>query len=195
MKPGTYVPYAQQLTSWFPENLVIRTTGESTAIAQAARRIVASVDPDQPVAAVRTMIEIVDLDVADRSDQTRLVGAFASLALLLAGVGLYGVLSYGVSQRAREIGLRMALGASAGSVTRLVIGRGLTLTALGLGIGLAVAWAASRSLTTLLYGVQAADPATFGGGIALLAAVALAACAVPALRAARVDPMEVLRQE
>jgi predicted permease len=195
MKPGTYVPYAQQLTSWFPESLVIRTTRDSTAIAQAARRIVASVDPDQPVAAVRTMNEIVDQNVADRTDQTRLVGAFAGLALLLAGIGLYGVLSYGVSQRAREIGLRMALGASAGSVTRLVIGRGLTLTALGLGIGLAAAWAAARSLTTLLYGVQAADPATFGGVVALLAAVALAACTVPALRAARVDPMEVLRQE
>jgi putative ABC transport system permease protein len=195
MKPGTYVAYAQQLTDWFPESLVIRTSEEPTAIAPTVRRIIAGVDPDQPVAAVRTMREIVDLDVADRTDQTRLVGAFAGLALLLAGIGLYGVLSYGVSQRAREIGLRMALGASAGSVTRLVIGRGLTLTALGLGLGLALAWAVARSLTTLLYGVEAADPSTFAAVIALLSLVALAACAVPAVRAARVDPMEVLRQE
>jgi ABC-type antimicrobial peptide transport system permease subunit len=122
------------------------------------------------------MQDLVDLDVADRTDQTTLVGAFAALALLLASIGLYGVLSYGVTQRSREIGLRMALGASAGTVARLVIGRGLALTAAGLGIGLALAWAATRALGTLLYGVGTADPATFAGVAALLAFVALAAC-------------------
>jgi predicted permease len=195
MKPGTYVPYSQQLTSWFPESLIIRTAGDPAAIAQAARRIVASVDPDQPVAAVQTMKEIVDRNVADRTDQTTLVGAFAALALLLAAIGLYGVLSYSVTQRSREIGLRMALGASAGSVTRLVMTRGLALTAIGLAIGLALSWAVGRTLTTLLYGVEAADPATFAGTIALLTLVALVACGLPAWRAARVDPMNVLRQD
>ena len=195
MKPGSYVPYAQILTSWFPENLVVRTTGDPASIAQAVRRVVSGVDPDQPVAAVRTMQTVVDLDVADRNDQTRLVGGFAVLALLLASIGLYGVLSYGVTQRAREIGLRMALGASAGSVTRLVIGRGLGLTAIGLALGLALAALVTRTLGTLLYGVGAFDPATFLSVIALLAVVSLAACSVPALRAARVDPMDVLRRE
>ena len=120
---------------------------------------------------------------------------FAVLALLLASIGLYGVLSYGVTQRAREIGLRMALGASAGAVTRLVIGRGLGLTAIGLAIGLALAALVTRTLGTLLYGMAASDPATFLSVIALLALVSLAACSVPALRAARIDPMSVLRQE
>jgi putative ABC transport system permease protein len=195
MKPGTYIPYAQNLTSWFPESLVVRTTGDPETIAQAARRIVANVDAEQSVAAVRSMQEIVDLDVAARTDQTALVTAFAALALLLASIGLYGVLSYGVTQRSREIGLRMALGASAGTVARLVIGRGLALTAAGLAIGIGLSWGATRMLSTLLYGVGTADPATFMSVVALLALVALVACSLPAFRAARVDPMNVLRQE
>jgi putative ABC transport system permease protein len=195
MKPGSYIPYAQNLTSWFPEHLIVRTNGDPVTIVQAVRRIVAGIDPDQPIAAVRTMQNIVDLDVADRNDQTRLVGAFAVLALLLASIGLYGVLSFGVAQRAREIGLRMALGASSGSVTRLVIARGLGLTALGVAIGLTLATLVTRILGALLYGVAATDPMTYLGVVGLLAVVSLAACSLPALRAARVDPMDVLRQD
>ena len=141
------------------------------------------------------MPEIVGLNVADRSQQTVLLGTFAAVALLLAASGLYGVLSYGVTQRSREIGLRIALGASAGAVVRMIVRRGLTLAGLGLVAGMALAAGATRALSTLLYGVGAADPATFGLVLALLGLVALSACSVPAMRAARVDPMTALRQE
>jgi ABC-type antimicrobial peptide transport system permease subunit len=160
----------------------------------AARRAIADADAEQPVAAVRTMEEIVDLNVIDRIQQTTLVGVFAGLALVLASLGLYGVLSYGVTQRSREIGLRLALGASAGSVVRMVVARGAALTSLGLAIGLGIAWAGTRAMSTLLYGVGATDPLTFAVVVGLLGVVALAACGVPAVRAARVDPMDVLRE-
>jgi putative ABC transport system permease protein len=195
MKPGTYAPYAQGVDAWFPENLVIRTTADPVALASAVRRAIADVDAEQPVSAVRTMNEILDLNVIDRTQQTTLVGTFAALALLLASLGLYGVLSYGVAQRSREIGLRMALGATAGTILRMVIGRGAVLTSIGLTVGLGLAWIATRSMGALLYGVGANDPATFVGVAVLLAGVALAACSLPALRAARVDPMRALRQD
>ena len=169
--------------------------GDPAALAGAVRRIVASVDPEQPVAAVRTMDEILDLNVAYRARQMTLLGAFAGLALLLASIGLYGVLSYAVTQRSREIGLRMALGATARGVLGMVVGRGLALTGAGLAIGLALAAIGTRSLKTMLYGVDAVDPATFAGVSALLCAIAVLACWVPARRASRVDPIVVLREE
>jgi putative ABC transport system permease protein len=141
------------------------------------------------------MDEIVDLNVADRQQQMTLLGAFAALALVLASIGLYGVLSYSVTQRTREIGLRMALGASASSVIRMIVGRGLALTGIGLGIGLVTAWAATRAMKNLLYGVAATDPLTFGSVAALLGIIALIACWAPARRASRVDPITVLREE
>jgi ABC-type antimicrobial peptide transport system permease subunit len=141
------------------------------------------------------MDEILDHDVADRQQQMILLGSFASLALLLASVGLYGVLSYAVTLRSRELGLRMALGASARSVMGIVIGRGLSLTAIGLVIGLGLAWAGGRAMQALLYGVTADDPRTFAAVIAVLGTIAFAACYLPARRAARVDPMIVLRDE
>jgi ABC-type antimicrobial peptide transport system permease subunit len=159
------------------------------------RRIVAAADPLQPIVSVRTMDEIVSLAVEDRSRQLTLLGAFAALALLLASIGLYGVLSYAVTQRSREIGLRMALGASARSVVAMVVGRGLALTAAGLAIGLALAAAATRAMQTLLYGVEAFDAATVILVSVLLAAIAAMACWAPAWRASRVDPIVVLREE
>jgi putative ABC transport system permease protein len=141
---------------------------------------------------VRTMEEIVDLDVADRHQQMILLGAFAGLALLLASIGLYGVLSFAVTQRSREIGLRIALGATAGSVMRVVVARGLVLTGIGLSIGLALAWAATRALQNVLYGVKPGDPSTYVAVVALLSAIALLASYLPAHRAARVDPVAVL---
>jgi predicted permease len=194
MKPGAYVTYAQVLTSWTPESLVVRTrTAKAADLAPAVRRVIAQVDPEQPVSAVRTMEEVISLNVLDRTGQTTLLGAFAGLALLLACLGLFGVLSYAVTQRTREIGVRLALGATASSIARLVIARGLMLTGLGLGLGLAISWASTRAIQALLVGVASTDPATFAGVVVLLLVVAFGASALPALRAARIDPLRVLR--
>jgi len=132
--------------------------------------------------------------VIDRTQQTTLVGAFAGLALLLASLGLYAVLSYGVAQRRREIGLRIALGANAGSVVGMIVKRGVALTLAGLAVGLGLAWAAARAMSALLFGIGASDPATLIGMVGLLIVIALVASSVPAIRAARVDPMQALRE-
>ncbi len=196
MKPGVYIPYPQIPDTWAqPENIVVRTQGDPTSLAGAVRRVIAAVDPEQPVAAVRTMDEILDRNVQDRSQQMTFLTAFSALALLLACIGLYGVLSYAVTQRSREIGLRMALGATARGVLGMVIGRGLLLTGAGLAIGLVLAAGATRFMKSMLYGVDAIDPATFAGVAGLLFAIAALASWLPARRASLVDPMVVLREE
>jgi len=159
------------------------------------RRIIANADPDQPVSAIRTMDDIVDQDVADRQQQMVLLASFAALALLLASIGIYGVLSFLVTQQSRELGLRMALGATSSWVMRFVLARGATLTATGILVGVALAWASTRVLQNLLYGVGALDPRTFAAVVAFLSATALAACCLPARRAALLDPIVVLREE
>ena len=194
MKPGVYV-VASQMDGWIPDYLVIRAKGSPLALTPAVRRVIAAVDPEQPVSEVQTMDDIVDKNVTDRRQQMTLLGAFAGLALLLASIGLYGVLSYAVTQRSREIGLRMALGASAGDVTRLVVGHGVAMTGTGLAIGLLTSWAATRALKNLLYGVSATDPTTFAAVATLLMLISMAACWIPARRASRVDPVVVLREE
>ncbi len=194
MKPGIYAPTAQ-MEGWTPDYLVVREKNDPTALTPAIRRVIAAVDPEQPVSNVQTMNEIVDQNVADRRQQMILLGAFAGLALVLASIGLYGVLSYSVTQRSREIGLRIALGATASSVTRLVVGHGIALTGAGLLLGLLGSWAATRALKNLLYGISTTDPATFSAVAALLLLIALAACWIPARRAARLDPIVVLREE
>ncbi len=196
MKPGFYLPYLQMPQTWAtPEVLVARTTGDPLALANAARAVIAGVDPEQPVSDVQTMDQIIDLTLLDRQEQMTLLGAFAGLALLLASIGLYGVLSYMVTQRRREIGLRMALGAGASEVVKMVVAQGLALTGIGLSIGLALAWAATRAMKNLLYGVGATDPATYASVAGLLAVIGLAACWIPARRAALLDPVIVLREE
>ncbi len=196
LKPAVYLPVVQVPTGWnIPSQLAIRTSMDPVAIAKAAREAIWAIDPDQPISNVRTMDDIVDLEVADHTQQTTLLGSFAALALVLASLGIYGVLSYAVTQRTREIGLRMALGANARDVTRMVVGEGLGLTALGIVIGAGVALAVTRSMTKLLVGVKAADPTIYVGVAALLALVALVACYIPAARAARVDPLVALRDE
>ncbi|HEV2444537.1 MAG TPA: ABC transporter permease [Candidatus Sulfopaludibacter sp.] len=196
MKPGFYLPTSQEVYgSSNSDFLIVRANGDPLALVPAIRRIVAAVDPDVPVSDVQTMDEIINLAVSDRRQLMTLLGAFAALALLLASVGLYGVLAYAVTQRGREIGLRMALGATDFSVTALFVRQGLTLTGIGLAVGVAASVAAARSLRTALYGVSAASPTTLAAVAALLTIVALAACFIPARRASRVDPIVVLREE
>lgn len=197
MKAAVYYPFAHEpREGWpLPNNLIVRTSDASPSPVSAIRLIVSEIDPEQPVTAVRTMDEIVDLNVADRQQPLVLLAAFAALALLLAACGLYGVLSYAVTQRRREIGLRIALGARRSAVVQLVVTRGLTLAAAGLVIGVGLSVALTRLMANLLYGVRPTDPATFAGVLLLFGVVALAACGLPAFRATRVDPIRVLRQE
>lgn len=195
MKPGAYVPYAQLLTSWIPESLVVRTSGEPAAIVPAVRDVIAKVDPEQPVSAVRAMDEIIDTSVIGRTGQTVILTTFSGLALLLACLGLYGVLSNLVAQRMREIGVRLALGATRQGIARLVIGRGIALTGVGLAVGLVLALVLTRGMKSLLFEIDATDPLTLAGVVGVLLTVSLAACIFPALRAMRTDPVHVLRGE
>ncbi|MGH9702405.1 MAG: FtsX-like permease family protein, partial [Candidatus Acidiferrales bacterium] len=154
-----------------------------------------AVDPEQSVAGVMAMQDLVDGELAPRKIQADLLGTFAGLALLLASLGIYAVLSFRVAQRTQEIGVRMALGAQSADVLRMVLGQGLKLTLVGIVAGLAAAFALSRFMAHLVYGVSATDPFTFAGVAILLTAVALAACYLPARRAMRVDPIIALRYE
>lgn len=189
--PAMYMPTYQ--TGW--TNLVIRTQGDPANLAAAVRKEVQAIDPDQPVAAVRTMDEWVDTSVAQPRYRTALLGLFALLALVLASTGIYGVMSYSVTQRTHEIGVRMALGAKRFDVLRMVVRQGMMLVLLGVGIGLLGAVALTRLMSTLLFGVTAKDPITFVVVAALLTLVAFVACYIPAWRATKVDPLVALRYE
>ena len=197
MKPGVYVPAAQpvDIGGYSVDYLVVRTKDAPTTAIELVRKVIAGVDPEQPVSNVQTMNEIVDENVADRRQQMTLLGCFAGLALLLASIGLYGVMAYSVSQRIREIALRMALGASASSVTGMVVRHGIGLIGGGLLVGLLSSWATTRVLKNLLYGVSSTDPRTFGVVALLLTLIGLSACWLPARRATRVDPIVILREE
>jgi predicted permease len=201
VKAEMYVPYRQfpresTLYPLFaPRDLVIRTTAEPSSLVPAVRQAVREVDPYQPLSNIRTMDEVLARVTAQRRVGMILLTAFAALALLLAALGIYGVLSYFVLQHMPEIGVRMALGAQTGDVLRLVLGKGMRLALMGIAIGLIGAFALTRLMESLLFGISAIDPLTFAGVAMLLALVALIACYIPARRAMKVDPMVALRYE
>jgi len=188
-----YVPHQQiavrQMT------LAVRAAADPAGLAAAVRQQVRELDPDQPVTAVRTMEEVISSAVWQPRLHALLFGVFAAVALILASVGIYGVMSYAVTQRTHELGIRMALGAQKGDVLRLVAREGMALALAGIGLGLLGAFALTRFMSSLLYGVSATDPSTYAAIVVLLAGVSLLACYVPALRATRVDPMIALRHE
>jgi predicted permease len=197
--PEVYAPLDQlagsgAFTLMWPQQLVVRTSGDPLALAPAIRRAVWEIAPDQPVA-TRAMSEILDAELANRGLQLTLLGAFASIALVLAAVGLYGTLTYTVSQSTKEIGLRMALGAEPGVVVRTVVREAVVTALVGIGLGLVAAFALTRVIASFLYDVSPTDPPTAVAVAVLLLVVAGVAAFVPARRAASVDPMTALRAE
>ena len=188
-----YVPTAQ--SPWVMANVIVRTDAEPLQMVEQVKRAIARVDPTQAVSQVRTMEQVAAVSTARPRLRAQLVVAFAGLAALLAGVGIFSVLMFMVQQRAREFSVRMAVGASAGDLLRLVLGGGLKLTAIGVVIGVAASVALVRSLSTLLFGVPPLDPLTFIAAPAVLILVALLACLAPAVRALRADPVAALRAE
>jgi putative ABC transport system permease protein len=189
-----YVPHAQD-SQWNFMGLVIRTAGDAATFAPTLRREVQAIDKDQPIYNVRTMDDVVMNSLGTRRVSMQLFAVFACAALLLAALGIYGVMAYSVTQRTQEIGLRMALGAQRSDVLALVIRQGVILTVIGVIAGLAGAFALTRVIGNLLYGVTATDPATFVAIPLLLLFVALLACYLPARRAMKVDPIVALRYE
>ena len=192
-----YLPYRQAdaILPVFQLSIVLRTIAEPHAQTSALRSAVAEIDPNQPVVRVRTMEENISTNVAQPKFRTWLIGIFAGLALVLAAIGIYGVMSYTVTHRTSEIGIRVTLGAQPGDVFRKIVGEGLQLALIGVVVGLVSAFALTRVLKNFLYGISASDPLTFVAVAILLTMVALAACFFPARRATRVDPIVALRYE
>jgi ABC-type antimicrobial peptide transport system permease subunit len=190
-QPEIYLPYAQLPTSSM--NLVVRTAGDPHNLVNAIQMQVFEADRDQPVTAVRTMDEILEDGAAQPRFTTSLLGGLSLTALILAIVGIYGVIAYSVAERTQEMGIRLALGAARGDIFRLVLRQGLALASAGIVIGLAGALALTRLMESLLYHVSVTDPLTFGGGALLFTLVALLASYVPARRATKVDPVIALR--
>jgi len=178
-----------------PFSLAIHTKVAPLSLAGAVRQAIWSVDPNQPIAQVASMEQILDQEVSSRRVQTTALAAFAIVALLLAAIGIYGVLAYQVGSRIPEIGVRMALGASPSNVVWRVLGNALKLTALGVVVGAAGALAVSRLLASFLFGIKPSDPATYAVVAFVLLATASVAVYMPARRAMQVDPMTALREE
>lgn len=194
--PEMYVPYTQKIwPSLLTMNVVLRTTQAPSSLTASARAAIRSVDPDLPLAGVKPLTDIVADSTAAPRFTVLLLGTFGSLAVLLAMLGMYGVVAYSVSQRVQEIGVRMTLGAQHRDVLRLVLGQGVRLAGLGIIAGLAVSFGATRLMSSFLYGIGAADPLTFGSVAFLLTLIVLAACYLPARRAMRIDPIVALRHE
>jgi len=196
--PEIYIPAFQPLFAGgnVPSlYLAARTVNDPAAVANTMRSEVAAIDRDQPVASLMTMDQRISDSVAPRRFNMFLLGLFAALALVLAAIGIYGIMAFSVVQRTHEIGVRMALGASTSDVLKLILRNGFKLALIGIVVGLLIAFAATRVLSTLLFGVSATDPTIFLIDALLLALVALAACLVPAMRATKIDPLISLRYE
>jgi putative ABC transport system permease protein len=197
--PALYYPLAWRTGPFRPKvvvmDIVVRTAGSPEALVSTLRQKVRELDPEIPLANIRTMEDWISNSAAQPRLNARLLTLFAALALLIAAIGIYAVLTYSVTQRTREIGLRIALGAQPGSVQRLVVSEGMKVGLIGIAIGLVGALAVGRALSSIVYGVPVRDPTTFLGVAVALIVVALAACFIPARRAAKVDPMVALRYE
>jgi putative ABC transport system permease protein len=192
--PGVYTPYFQ--VPWSRSmSLAVRSRTQPAAVLAAVREQIRAVAQAAPIYEVKTMEQVMAESVAQPRFSSLMLGLFAGGALLLASCGVYGVLSYAVSQSTREIGLRLSLGAQRADIFKLVVGRGMVLVAAGMGLGLAASAALMRYLQSLLFEVKPTDPVTLAGVCVLLALVALAACYLPARRATQVDPMVALRHE
>jgi putative ABC transport system permease protein len=191
--PALY--YSSGYRTWPLMDIVVRTESDPASVMTAVRAGIRSLDPELPLSNIRPMSEWVSTSAAQPRLNASLLGVFACVALLVAAIGTYGVLAYSVSQRTKELGLRMALGADRAGVLRLVVREGMTVGLAGIVIGVLAAAGISRTLSALVYGISIRDPSTYVGVAAMLAVVALLSCAVPALRASRVDPMEALRLE
>jgi putative ABC transport system permease protein len=198
-EPQVYLSYQQvedgSIIGYVPKDLVVRVTSKPADLLPGIRAAVAKADPRLPISEVRMLSEIVEADTAPRQVQLRVLGGFALLAFLLAGIGIHGLLAFTVSQRAREIGVRMALGAQAGAILRMVLRQGTVLAAAGVLLGAGLAYAAGRAMQALLAGISPGDVPTFAAAIALSLAMTLLGSLFPALRAARLDPATAMRDE
>jgi putative ABC transport system permease protein len=197
--PALYYPMAWHTGPYHPSvvvmDVVVRTVGAPEAAAPTLREKVRELDPAIPLANIRTMEDWIATSAAQPRLNARLLSLFAALALLIAAIGIYAVFAYSVTQRTREIGLRIALGAEPGNVLRMVVSEGMKVGLLGIAVGLVGALFAGRALSTIVYGVPVRDLATFASVAMVLIVVVLAACFFPARRAAKVDPMVALRYE
>jgi len=191
--PGIYIPYTQATMPW--QTLVIRTKNDPATLNAAIRREVRALDPEQPVGRIATMDQLLEASTTQQRFRAFLLGSFATIALLLSGVGIFGVMAYAVSLRTREIGVRMALGARPADMLALIFAESMVLVSLGVLFGLAGAYGVTRVLNSLLFEVSSTDPFTFAAVTVLLCSVAVVASYIPARRAARVDPMVALRYE
>jgi putative ABC transport system permease protein len=192
--PETYIPYRQAIYVRSMD-IMVRTPGDASAMAGTIRKLIADLDRTQPVYDVQTVEQALAESIAPRRFNLMLLGIFAAAALVLAVVGIYGVMGYAVTQRTHEIGVRMALGARRGEVVRMVVQQGMTTAAVGIAVGTAAALGLTRAMRSLLYETAPTDGPTFFVVCSVLAAAAFLACCLPALRASRVDPVVALRYE
>jgi predicted permease len=198
-EPQMYLPAAQIADGIFPaydpKELVIRHSGQGTTLVAAIRQIVRAADPEQPISDVRTLDDVLAGETDTRRAQLQVLGTLAIIALLLAGVGIHGLLAYTVAQRSQEIGVRLALGAEPAGVARMILSDGMRLAALGILLGVPCAYAAARGMRALLFGVEPGDPATIATALGLALLMTFAGSLLPALRVLRVNPISVMRAE